>query len=86
MPRSGPIARSVGAAIAALLFGLAAAYAALSFPALSGRVVDDAGILSSDTRDTLTNLLAEHEIELTINSRHARGLEVVSFQWLETNV
>jgi len=37
------------------------AEAAPSFPALSGRVVDEAGILSHDAQDKLTALLAEHE-------------------------
>jgi uncharacterized protein len=31
------------------------------FPPLTGRVVDDAGILSDDTRATLSDMLAEHE-------------------------
>jgi len=38
-----------------------AAGAAPSFPALSGRVVDEAGILSQDAQGKLTALLAEHE-------------------------
>ncbi len=45
----------------AVLFIAGAAHAALQFPALAGRVVDDAGILSSDTQQRLTALLAEHE-------------------------
>ena len=39
----------------------AAAHAALTFPALTGRVVDDAHILSPDTVQRLTGLLAAHE-------------------------
>jgi uncharacterized protein len=35
--------------------------AKLSFPPLTGRVVDDAGILSQETQQRLTALLAEHE-------------------------
>lgn len=38
-----------------------AAHAALQFPPLSGRVVDAAGILSPETQQRLTALLAEHE-------------------------
>jgi uncharacterized protein len=38
-----------------------AAQAALQFPSLTGRVVDDAGILSQGTKERLTALLAEHE-------------------------
>jgi len=49
--------------IAALiaLFMAVGAEAALTFPPLTGRVVDDAGILSADTQQKLTALLAEHE-------------------------
>ncbi|HUO99133.1 MAG TPA: TPM domain-containing protein [Rhizomicrobium sp.] len=43
------------------LFVTAGAHAALHFPALTGRVVDDAGILSAGTQQQLTALLAEHE-------------------------
>ncbi|HLY04125.1 MAG TPA: TPM domain-containing protein [Rhizomicrobium sp.] len=47
------------------LFALVAvaAPAAPTFPPLSGRVVDDAGILSSQTEEKLTALLAEEEKE-----------------------
>jgi uncharacterized protein len=37
------------------------AHAALSFPPLSGRVVDNAGILSEPAKEKLTAYLAEHE-------------------------
>jgi uncharacterized protein len=61
------IARKFGAgrflAALAALFVLTAgvATAAPTFPPLTGRVVDDAGILSSDTQQKLTNLLAQQE-------------------------
>ena len=56
------IARSFALAFAAALIAVVvAAGAAPSFPALTGRVVDEAGILSSDTQSRLTALLAEHE-------------------------
>lgn len=87
MSRPAAKARIVSAAIVALLLGLAAAYPALSFPALSGRVVDDAGILSSDTRDTLTNLLAEHErqtgnqvVVVTLKSLQGTTIEQYGYQ------
>jgi len=47
--------------LAALLGFVVAAQAAPSFPALTGRVVDQAGVLSQDAQDKLTALLAEHE-------------------------
>ena len=49
-------------AAALLVFALAATgAAALDFPALSGRVVDEAGVLSDGTKAQVTALLAEHE-------------------------
>ena len=49
--------------IAALfaLFAMVQAQAALSFPPLTGRVVDNAGILSAEAQQKLTAYLAEHE-------------------------
>jgi uncharacterized protein len=44
-----------------VLFVTVSAVAALQFPPLTGRVVDDAGILSQETQQRLTALLAEHE-------------------------
>ena len=59
------LARSFARAFAAALFAFTvaagAAEAAPSFPPLTGRVVDDAGILSQAAQDKLTALLAEHE-------------------------
>ena len=54
------IARLFAAALLLLAFAAAGA-AALDFPALSGRVVDEAGVLSDQTKTQLTALLAEHE-------------------------
>jgi len=51
----------VVAALIGLLLAAGAAAAKLSFPPLTGRVVDAAGILSQDTQQRLTALLAEHE-------------------------
>jgi uncharacterized protein len=81
------IARFCVVTLAALAFALAASYAALSFPALSGRVVDDADILSSSTRDTLTRLLAEHEkqtgnqvVVVTLKSLQGSTIEQYGYQ------
>jgi uncharacterized protein len=49
------------AALIALFVTVSAAQAALQFPPLTGRVVDNAGILSQDTQQKLTAYLAEHE-------------------------
>jgi uncharacterized protein len=48
------------AVLFALLFAVQA-HAALSFPQLTGRVVDNAGILSAAAQQKLTAYLAEHE-------------------------
>jgi uncharacterized protein len=55
--------RSVAALVFVALFALIAtsAHAALSFPPLSGRVVDDAGVLSEPAKQQLESFLAEHE-------------------------
>jgi uncharacterized protein len=49
------------AALIAVVVAAGAARAAPSFPPLTGRVVDDAGVLSSEAQSRLTGLLAEHE-------------------------
>jgi uncharacterized protein len=48
-----------------LVAAVAAAQAALDFPALSGRVVDEAGILDAATREGLTRKLADLETKTT---------------------
>jgi uncharacterized protein len=87
MHRPAAMARSIGVAVVALLLGFAVAYAALNFPVLSGRVVDDAGLLSADTRDTLTNLVAEHErqtgnqvVVVTLKSLQGSTIEQYGYQ------
>lgn len=58
------VVRGVFAAFLAVLFAFLAAppaRAALQFPALTGRVVDDAGILSDGAKAKLEAFLAEHE-------------------------
>lgn len=61
--RFRPNSWRVFAVIAALfaLFVTVGALAALSFPPLTGRVVDNAGILSAEAQQKLTAYLAEHE-------------------------
>src|SRR5436189_4283301 len=55
---------SFGLALLALLLAVASARA-LDFPALTGRVVDEAGILDSPTRAALTGKLAAFEEKTT---------------------
>jgi uncharacterized protein len=87
MTHGAAIARSFVVAFAALLFTVVASYAALTFPQLSGRVVDDAAILSASTRGTLTSLLAEHErqtgnqvVVATLSSLQGQTIEQYGYQ------
>jgi uncharacterized protein len=59
MKRSAPHLLLCG--LACLFLAICAAQAALTFPPLTGRVVDDAHILSGDAQDKLTALLAQEE-------------------------
>src|SRR5579883_2318987 len=67
LPRSGggygrgPAAAFLLALVATALLACAAAAAELNFPPLSGRVVDQANILSPDTRAALTAKLKDLE-------------------------
>ena len=54
-------AQAFFAALFAFILAAGAAHAAPDFPRLTGRVVDDAGILSQDAQEKLTALLTEHE-------------------------
>ena len=79
--------RVLAAALAVLALFAAAARAAPDFPPLSGRVVDEAGILSTDTRDKLTALLAEHErqtgnqvVVATLKSLRGMTIEQYGYQ------
>ena len=65
------------AATLAFLFLIAPAWAAPKFPALTGRVVDDANILSSATKDDLTQKLA------ALESKTSRQLVVVTLPSLQ---
>ena len=68
------------AATLAFLFLLTPAWAAPKFPALSGRVVDDANILSSDTKADLTGKLAALEQK---TSRQVVVVTIASLQGYE---
>jgi uncharacterized protein len=59
--RAPALAHALIAAALLLLLGAAALAAAPVFPALTDRVVDDAGILSANTRSRLDASLAAHE-------------------------
>ncbi|HEY0104570.1 MAG TPA: TPM domain-containing protein, partial [Rhizomicrobium sp.] len=80
--------RVVLAALAALvLAGVAVRAAALDFPPLSGRVVDEAGVLSAPTQEKLTALLAEHEkqtgnqvVVVTLKSLRGTTIEDYGYQ------
>src|ERR1041384_3262652 len=65
------------AALFAFLLVLTPAWAAPKFPALTGRVVDDANILSSDTKADLTEKLA------ALESKTSRQLVVVTLSSLQ---
>ncbi|HEY8698652.1 MAG TPA: TPM domain-containing protein [Rhizomicrobium sp.] len=82
-----PIA--VAAAFAALIcLSLASCSAAEpTFPPLSGRVVDDAGVLSPDTKQRLTGILAQLEqktgdqlVVATLKSLHGREIADYGYQ------
>jgi uncharacterized protein len=76
------------ALIAALLLLSATAFAAdLKFPALSGRVVDNAGILSASTISELDEMLAQHEhtsgeqvVVVTLDSLQGHSIEDYGYQ------
>jgi len=53
--------RVAAAALLLIFISIGAANAKLTFPPLTGRVVDDAGVLSSDTKERLTDILAQLE-------------------------
>ncbi|MGH6890125.1 MAG: TPM domain-containing protein [Rhizomicrobium sp.] len=53
--------RLVICGLACLVLAISSAQAALTFPPLTGRVVDDAHILSAQTQDQLTQLLAQED-------------------------
>lgn len=72
--------------ILTLLFISVAIFAAdINFPELTGRVVDEAGILKQETKDKLTEILANHEsnttnqvVVVTVNSLQGQDIESYS--------
>ncbi len=73
--------------LAGLLLAICAAQAALTFPPLTGRVVDDAHVLSADTQEKLTALLAQEEkqtgnqiVVATLPSLQGTTLEQYGYQ------
>jgi uncharacterized protein len=89
MARGGIPARAQAALalLIALAFAGAALAAALTFPPLTGRVVDDAGILSSDTQQRLTGILAQLEqktgdqiVVVTLKSLQGQDIAVYGYQ------
>ena len=73
--------------LALLLCCLVAAAAEPVFPALTGRVVDQASLLSTDQRDYLTSLLKKHEDEtsnqmvvVTLKSLQGYSIEEFGYQ------
>jgi uncharacterized protein len=85
MKRFSP--RLVLCGLAGLLFAICAAQAALSFPPLTGRVVDDAHVLSADTQEKLTALLAQEEkqtgnqiVVATLPSLQGTAIEQYGYQ------
>jgi uncharacterized protein len=70
-----------------LLVGSIDAYAQIEFPPLTGRVVDNAGLLSRETEATLTSLLDEHEtsttnqvVVVTLNDLQGYTIEEFGYQ------
>lgn len=72
--------------ILTLLFISVTIFAAdIKFPELTGRVVDEAGILKQETKDKLTEILANHEknttnqvVVVTVNSLQGQDIESYS--------
>ncbi|WP_211437435.1 TPM domain-containing protein [Campylobacter sp. RM16190] len=74
--------------ILTLLFISVTIFAAdIKFPELTGRVVDEAGILKQETKDKLTEILANHEknttnqvVVVTVNSLQGQDIESYSLK------
>jgi len=83
-------ARLVATALAALwlsLFAAGTARAEPSFPQLTGRVVDQAGVLSADTQAQLTSMLAQQDkqtgvqvVVVTLKSLQGYAIEDFGYQ------
>ena len=89
-PRCASACSAIGAAIPLLIFLLLltpALASAPKFPALTGRVVDDAGVLDASTQSQLTDMLAAHEsatgeqvVVVTLDSLQGFSIEDYGYQ------
>jgi uncharacterized protein len=89
-PRRNHTLATAGSAVAsAAVLALAASvvWAALTFPALTGRVVDEAGLLTSAERQSLTDMLAAYEqkttnqvVVVTLKSLQGTSIEDYGYQ------
>ena len=91
IPSSHRIVRRSLLLLALLLVGAVPGFAQQAVPTLTGRVVDQADILSPSTEETLTALLAAHEeatsnqvVVLTIPSLEGEAIETFSLRVAET--
>ena len=78
------VPRALIGALALLFLAAIAAVAAPTFPELTGRVVDEAGILSSTTREDLDTMLAEHEREtgeqvVVVTLKSLQGYDIADY-------
>ena len=85
--RPGNTARCTALILLLLILASPAFAAAPKFPELSGRVVDDAGVLNLTTRNELTDMLAEHEdktgeqvVVVTLGSLEGFSIEDFGYQ------
>jgi uncharacterized protein len=79
--------RTLAPATAALVLIASVVWAALTFPALSGRVVDEAGLLTAAEIGSLTDILAAHEqattnqvVVVTLPSLQGTSIEDYGYQ------
>jgi uncharacterized protein len=81
------LSRTIPVALLLLLMATTALAAELKFPPLTGRVVDEAGILSPTTINDLTSTLAQHEqaggeqvVVVTLKSLQGYSIEDFGYQ------
>jgi uncharacterized protein len=80
--------RALGVALLLLAIASAAWAAEPNYPALTGRVVDEAGVLSASTRSGLAEMLAQHErasggqqvVVVTLKSLQGLSIEDFGYQ------
>lgn len=85
--RSSGLLAGLAVAVSLALWSAAFVLAAPQFPSLTGRVVDDAGVLSAQTRDQLTQILAQRErssgdqiVVVTLKSLQGYAIEDFGYQ------